>query len=541
MPDSIQQVANKLHLSDADYDVWGPDRAKISRASLQALEKAPPKGKLVLVSALTPTPAGEGKTTTSIGLAQGLAVTGRNAVVALREPSLGPVFGAKGGGAGGGKSTLHPSDDIDLHFTGDLHAVTSANNLLAAMIDNHLHFDLEPRLHPNRVLWRRVLDVNDRALRHVVTGVAPKNGLLREGHFDITAASEVMAALCLAETEDDLRARLSRMIIGFRRDGQPMTAGELGAAGSMLALLKDAMRPNLAQTMEGVPALIHGGPFANIAHGCSSVLATRFGLSRADYVVTEAGFAFDLGGEKFFDIKCRSAGLSPDAVVLVATVRALRHHGGGTPTDPNASAVEAGLDNLQKHIENVRTFGREPIVAINRFPTDTNAELDAIAQRCERVGARCVQANPFGGGGPGCTELADAVAGMCDTPSAPHTPLYELDQPFAEKISAIATKMYGATAAHLSADAQRDLALVRKLGLEDLPICVAKTQNSLSDDPKKRGRPVDFSIQVQRIRINAGSGFLVAMLGEISRMPGLSRQPAALGIDLTDGEITGRV
>jgi formate--tetrahydrofolate ligase len=536
----IAAVAADLGLERDEWDGWGPQRAKLTLAAALRPRKRAGEPKLVLVSAMTPTPAGEGKTTTSIGLVQGLHATGRNAVVCLREPSLGPVFGSKGGGTGGGQSRLHPADAIDLHFTGDLHAITSANNLLAAMVDNHLHQGASPVLHPARVVWRRVMDMNDRALREVVTGLGQGNGVVREAGFDITAASEVMAALCLATGEEDLRERLARMVVGFDTEGNAITAKDLGASGPMMAILHEALRPNLVQTMEGVPALVHGGPFANIAHGCSSALATRAGLGRADYVVTEAGFAFDLGGEKFLDIKCRQLGLAPAVVVVVATVRALRFHGGASDfAQPDAGAVERGLLNLAKHVENVRTFGLRPLVALNRRVGDEQAEIALVQRWGAEAGVPVVEADPFGSGGPGCTALADAVVEVASGPPTPVRFLYDLDSPVPDKIEAIAKAMYGAKGITLSKRARSDLQRIRKLGLTGLPVCVAKTQSSLSDDPSLRGRPQGFSVTVQEVRLNAGAGFLVVLLGDIMRMPGLPARPNALDINVVDGKIVG--
>ena len=536
---TMDEIAGKLGLQPNEWEGWGPNRAKIKLEAIDRVRSAGP-GRLVLVSAITPTPAGEGKTTTAIGLSQGLNHIGENVVVALREPSLGPLFGAKGGATGGGASSVHPLDAIDMHFTGDLHAITSANNVLAAMVDTHLHFGNEPRLHPQRILWRRVLDVCDRTLRNVVVGMGTGNGPVRETGFDITAASEVMAVLCLAQGIDDLKARLSRIIVGFSPKGAPITAADIGAVGAMAALLRDAARPNLAQTTEGVPAIIHGGPFANIAHGCSSVMATQLGLNRADWTITEAGFAFDLGGEKFFDIKCRSAGLNPAAVVMVATVRALRHHGGAKEFDhPNLDAVRSGIVNLEKHLENVQTFGPQPIVALNRFPTDSQDEIALIRERCAALGIAFAEADPFGTGGPGCATLAELVRERASNSSATFTPLYELTDPVKAKVTAVATKMYGATGVNFTKRADNDLKRVNRLGLTQLPVCIAKTQSSLSDDPSRRGRPTDFDVTVQEIRISAGAGFLVVLLGDINRMPGLPKRPAALNFDLVDGEIVG--
>ncbi len=536
----LEEVAASLGLENNEWDGWGPGKAKITLDAVTRERQRPTPAKLVLVSAITPTPAGEGKTTTAIGLSQGLAHIGENVMVALREPSLGPVFGAKGGATGGGLSSVHPADDIDLHFTGDIHAVTAAHNLLAAMVDNHLHSGLEPKIHPGRVLWRRVLDVCDRALRHVVSGLDGGNGPVRETGFDITAASEVMAVLCLADGAEDLKARLSRMVVAYGRNGQPVTAADVGAVGAMTALLRDALRPNLVQTTEGVPAVIHGGPFANIAHGCNSVMATRVGLARADWTITEAGFAFDLGGEKFFDIKCRSAGLDPTLVVLVATIRALRHHGGAHHETPDAEAVRKGLPNLQKHIENVAAFGKTPVVALNRFPTDAPDEIALVRECCEAAGVPFSEADPFGGGGPGCAALAELVRERAAAGSTPHRPMYSLDHSLQDKVRSVATTIYGASDVQFDGRALKNLRQLTKQGYADLPICMAKTQSSLSDDPKKRGRPTDFTVTVQEIRLAAGAGFLVVLLGAMVRMPGLPKRPSALDYDLVDGQIVGR-
>ncbi|MEN0061104.1 MAG: formate--tetrahydrofolate ligase [Myxococcota bacterium] len=540
---ALSDVAQSLGLSPEDYDLWGPERAKIRPDVLMRRRSREGQGRLVLVSAMTPTPAGEGKTTTSIGLAQGLSQLGDSVVTCLREPSLGPIFGVKGGGTGGGKSQLHPAVDINLHFTGDLHAVSAANNLLAAMIDNHLHFRLEPRLHPGRIQWRRVVDMNDRALRQIVVGLGgAKNGTTGERHFDITAASEVMAILCLADSVDDLRTRLGRILVGFDEGGKPVTADTLGATGGMLALLKDAMRPNLVQTSEGVPAIVHGGPFANIAHGCSSVLGTRLGLQLADWVITEAGFGFDLGAEKFFDIKCRSAGLDTAAVVLVATARALKHHGGAEADAygvPNPDRVAAGLGNLEKHLESVRHFGETPIVALNRRLEDTEEEIAVVRERCAELGVAFAVADPYGTGGPGCTDLARLVKQHAKTTDDPYRPVYTLEQPVEEKIAAIAKSIYGASGVAWTGAARTAANRARRLGYGDLPVCVAKTQSSLSDNPKLRNRPTDFEVTVRDLRINAGAGFLVALLGDVVRMPGLPKRPTAWDIDVVDGTIHG--
>jgi formate--tetrahydrofolate ligase len=542
-PRPIDAVAETLGLAAGAWRPWGGDVAKIDPACLATPRRRSGTPRLVLVSAITPTAAGEGKTTTSIGLAQGLARLGESVCLALREPSLGPVFGMKGGGTGAGRSQLVPSERINLHFTGDFHAITSAHNLLAALLDNHLYWGNALGIDPRRVLWKRVLDMNDRALRNVIVGLGgPGQGVPRETGFDITAASEVMAMLCLARDEDDLRARIERLLVGFTYDGAPVTAKDLGAAGAMLALLHDALWPNLVQTSEGVPALVHGGPFANIAHGCNSAIATRMALHCADWAITEAGFGFDLGAEKFFDIKCRSAGLDASAVVLVATVRALKLHG-GAPADalekPDPGAVERGLPNLEKHVENIRCFGERPVVALNRFDADRDDEIDVVRARCAGLGVSFAVSDHFGLGGEGAVELARAVREQASGASSPFRPLYRLEDPFPDKVLAVASRMYGARGVVLSKEAQRDLREVRRLGYEQLPVCIAKTPASLSDDPKLRNRPRDFDVTVRSIQINAGAGFLVALTGEILRMPGLPRRPLAESIDVRDGTIVG--
>lgn len=535
----IVEVARRLGLSEEELIPYGRLKAKVALSVTQK----PARGRLILVSALTPTDSGEGKTMTSISLAQGLCHLGETAALALREPSLGPVFGQKGGATGGGRASLVPSQDINLHFNGDFHAISAAHNLLAAVLDNHLHQGNRLGLDPRRTLWRRVLDLNDRALRHVMVGLGgPAEGVPRESGFDITPASEIMAILCLARDVADLRARLSRILVGLTYDKKPVTAAELKVVGSLLALLKDAMLPNLVQSVEGVPAFVHGGPFANIAHGCNSVLATRAALAHADWAITEAGFGFDLGGEKFFDIKCRSAELSPAAVVLVATAKALKRHGGvgkEALTQPSAEAVERGFGNLEKHIENVRAFGRTPIIAINRFPSDSTDELAAIRRACERQKVPCALLEGFARGGEGAAELATIVRDHADKVAPPVRTLYDLAEPVKQKMATIAKTMYGARAVHFSREAEQDLEQVRALGAEGLPLCVAKTQMSLSDDPKRVGRPEGFDIMVRRLILAAGAGFLVPLLGDIIRMPGLPASPQAERIDLIDGEIVG--
>jgi formate--tetrahydrofolate ligase len=527
-------------------DDWRPCDRRIAKVDPRVLARPRARtapARLVLVSAITPTPAGEGKTTTSIGLADALARLGERVCLALREPSLGPVFGMKGGGTGGGASRLVPAERIDLHFTGDFHAVTSAHNLLAALIDNHLHFGNALGIDPRRILWRRVLDVNDRALRNAIVGLGgPHEGMPRETGFDITAASEVMAMLCLAEDAEDLRARIDRLLVGFTFAGEPVTARGLHASGAMLALLRDALWPNLVQTREGTPALVHGGPFANIAHGCSSVLATRLALHGADWAVTEAGFGFDLGAEKFFDIKCRAAGLDAAAVVLVATVRALKLHGGASLEDlgrPDAAALRRGLANLDKHVENIRCFGEVPVVAVNRFASDAPEELDAVLARCAELGVPAAPTDHFARGGEGALALAREVVSHAERGARAFRPLYALDAPVPEKILAVARAMYGARGVAFTKAAKRDLADVERLGYAGLPVCIAKTPASLSDDPRLRGRPEGFEVSVRGIQIHAGAGFLVVLTGEILRMPGLPRRPRAESIDLRDGEIVG--
>ncbi|MDR1818103.1 MAG: formate--tetrahydrofolate ligase [Puniceicoccales bacterium] len=548
----ILEIARALGIAEKHLTLYGRDKAKVALAALKDAGTGSvaggaksgagtgKKSRLILVSALTPTPAGEGKTVTSIGLAQGLARLGKRAVLALRQPSMGPVFGRKGGAAGGGKSTVQPAREINLHFTGDFHAITAAHNLLAAAIDNQLHFKLTA-LAPDGVLWKRVLDANDRALRRIRLSVGAAEE--RAGGFDITAASEIMAVLCLAEDYDDLRARLNRLVVGFERDGTPVTAAEFRVTGAMLALLRDALLPNLVQSAEGVPAFVHGGPFANIAHGCNSVLATRMALAHGDYTVTEAGFAFDLGGEKFIDIKCRQSGLAPDAVVLVATIRALKMHG-GVPLEnlaaPDAGAVERGLANLARHVAAAQSFGRPVTVALNSFPTDSDAERDAVRAFCAAAGAGYARSDVFANGGEGGVELAQTVLDTLPAVTPPLEFTYPDDAPALEKIEAVATRFYGADGVVLQPEAGRKLALFENAGFGDLPVCIAKTQNSLSDDPKLLGAPRNFRITVRDFELAAGAGFLVALTGQMVRMPALPKIPSAEEIDLSaDGEITG--
>ena len=541
VPRPIAEVASDLGIAPEYLVPYGNDKAKIRLAARAASDRPP--GKLVLVSAITPTSAGEGKTTTSIGLAQGMAKLGQRVSLALREPSLGPTFGLKGGATGGGKSVLVPTADINLHFTGDFHAITSANNLLAAMVDNSIYHKNPLRIDARRVLWRRVIDLNDRALRNVVVGLGGKlQGVPRETGFDITAASEVMAVLCLAEDAEDLRQRLSRLLVAFTFKDEPVTAKDIGAVGAMVVLLKDALMPNLVQTGEGVPALVHGGPFANIAHGCNSVIATKMALAHSDWVITEAGFGFDLGAEKFFDIKCTSAGLDTAAVVLVATVRALKRHGGVLKADLDRSdpaAVERGLGNLRKHIENIRAFGEKPVVALNKFHSDSEDEIAIVRQACEEMGAPFAVSDIFARGGDGGTELAETLVAHAKHEKSPFKPLYDWSEPIKAKIDRVARTMYGASDVAYTKQAERELKRIEKFGYGELPVCMAKTPTSLSDDPKLAGRPQDFEITVRNFVVSAGAGFVVPLLGDIMRMPGLPVTPQATRMDLKDGEVEG--
>lgn len=537
----ILEVAAGLGVAEEHVVPYGRDKAKIHLDARESQRRSKEPARLILVSALTPTPAGEGKTTTTIGLSDALAKLGHNTCAALREPSLGPCFGIKGGGTGGGESRLTPSDDINLHFTGDFHAITAAHNLLSAAIDNHLHFGSDANLESRQITWPRVLDVNDRSLRQVVVGLGGRTmGQPRQGSFDITAASEVMAMLCLAEGPEDLRARIDRTLIGFDRDKQPVKAGALGATGAMLALLRDVVHPNLAQTNYGTPALVHGGPFANIAHGCNSVIATKTALHLADWVVTEAGFGFDLGAEKFFDIKCRSAGLKTSATVLVATVRALKMHGGRglkelSEVDPDA--VQRGLANLDKHIETARHFGQRPVIAVNRFADDADSEIAVIEQWASAQGVPFAACEHFARGPDGALDLARKVVETARSGEPAADTLYPLDVSVHDKVRAVAQKAYGARDVVFTSAAEKEIAQIDKLGYGELPICIAKTQSSLSDDPKRPGRPTDFDITVRSVKINAGAGFLVVLTGDVLRMPGLPRKPAYARIDLVDGVI----
>ena len=535
-----EKMAAVLGLDEQMIIPYGLDKAKVS---LQVLKERPCKGKLILVSALTPTPAGEGKTTVSIGLAQGMKAIGKNVCLALREPSMGPVFGRKGGATGGGASSITPGESINLGFTGDFPAITAANNLLAAVIDNALFYKTT-RLDQNKVTWKRVMDMNDRALRNIVIGLN-KNGVTREDGFNITPASEIMACFCLAEDRDDLRRRIDNIVVGFTADNEAVYAKEFGVTDSLLAILKDAINPNLVQSLEGVPAFVHGGPFANIAHGCNSVIATKMALACGDYAVTEAGFAFDLGAEKFLDIKCRQSGLSPDAIVIVATIRALKMHGGvdKKQLDPsNPEAVKRGLANLQAHIESAKLYKRPVTVAINLFEAfDTEEEIAAVKELCASMGVGCAVANVFGKGGEGSTELARLVIdSMENAENAPFECLYSLDIPVVERMATIARSIYGADGVVLTPAAKKKLALMEANGLTDLPICMAKTQNSLSDNANLPGRPTGFTITVRDFEIANGAGFLVALCGDIMRMPGLPKVPSACDIRVdADGNISG--
>jgi formate--tetrahydrofolate ligase len=539
----ITELARELKIAPEYLEPYGRDKAKVRPDALRAAGEERPVGKLILVSAITPTPAGEGKTTTSIGLAQGLCRIGKPAALALRQPSMGPVFGRKGGATGGGASRVEPSNTINLQFTGDFHAITAAHNLLAAAIDNRLHFgDID--LDPTRVLWKRALDMNDRALRHIVIGLGGSSqGVPRESGFDITAASEVMAILCLSDSSADLRSRLDRILVGYSASGQPVLAKALGVTGAMAAILNEAMMPNLVQTTESTPAFVHGGPFANIAHGCNSILATRMALATADYAVTEAGFAFDLGGEKFFDLKCRAGGFNPAAIVLVATVRALKMHGGvelGALKDSNPAAVERGLDNLAAHLDSAAHFGKPTVVAINQFGTDAPDEIKVVHDYCGGRGVPCATADVFGAGGGGAIDLAQKVVAAAAQPATPLKTLYPLEWSAERKIKQIARIMYGADDVNILPAAAAKIKKANKLGYGRLPICMAKTQDSLSDNPKLRGRPRGFTLTVRDIEIAAGAGFLVALTGEIVRMPGLPERPAAERIDVDqDGRIVG--
>ena len=539
----ITDVAAKLGISEDDIELYGKYKAKLSYDLIRRV-KDKKDGKLILVTAITPTPAGEGKSTTTVGLAQGLAKLGKKVIVALREPSLGPCMGIKGGAAGGGYSQVVPMEDINLHFTGDFHAITSAHMLLAAMLDNHIQQGNALNIDPRRIAWKRVVDMNDRELRNIVVGLGGKaHGVPRQDSFDITVASEVMAILCLASSLHDLKEHLAKIIVAYDYNGNPVTAGQIKAQGAMAALLKDAVKPNLVQTLENVPAIIHGGPFANIAHGCNSVMATQTGMKLADYTITEAGFGADLGAEKFFDIKCRYAGLKPDATVIVATVRALKMHGGVPKTDlktPNVEAVKKGLVNLEKHIENVKKFGVPCVVAINIFAQDTAEELEAVREHCAKHGVNVALSDVFAKGGEGGIDLAKEVIALADSGESKFAPIYPLDMSLKGKIETIAKEIYGADGVNYTKEADKALKEFEELGYGNLPICMAKTQYSFSDDPALLGRPSGFKITIRNCRIAAGAGFIVVLTGDVMTMPGLPKVPAAEKIDVTDdGVISG--
>lgn len=539
----IKEVAEKLGIAEDALSLYGNYKAKISAGQLEAL-KDKPDGKLILVTAISPTPAGEGKTTTSVGLVDALAAIGKKAVIALREPSLGPVFGIKGGAAGGGHAQVVPMEDINLHFTGDFHAIGVANNLLAALIDNHIHHGNALGIDSRRITWKRAVDMNDRQLRHIVDGLQGKvNGVPREDGFDITVASEVMAILCLSENITDLKNRLENIIIGYSFEGKPITAKDLKAGGAMAAVLKDAIHPNLVQTLEHTPALIHGGPFANIAHGCNSVLATKLALKYADYAVTEAGFGADLGAEKFIDIKCRTSGLRPSAVVLVATIRALKMHGGVAKSDlaeENVQAVVDGLPNLEKHLENIQdVYGLPAVVAINKFPLDTEAELQAVYDACQKRGVDVVISDVWANGGAGGKELAEKVVELAEGDNHFQF-VYNEEDSIETKLNKIVTKVYGGKGVRLTPAAKRELKQLEELGFSNYPICMAKTQYSFSDDAKKLGAPKDFVVTISQLKVSAGAGFIVALTGAIMTMPGLPKVPASEKIDVDkDGNISG--
>ena len=539
----IKEVAEKLGIAEDALSLYGNYKAKISAGQLEAL-KDKPDGKLILVTAISPTPAGEGKTTTSVGLVDALAAIGKKAVIALREPSLGPVFGIKGGAAGGGHAQVVPMEDINLHFTGDFHAIGVANNLLAALIDNHIHHGNALGIDSRRITWKRAVDMNDRQLRHIVDGLQGKvNGVPREDGFDITVASEVMAILCLSENITDLKNRLEKIIIGYSFEGKPITAKDLKAGGAMAAVLKDAIHPNLVQTLEHTPALIHGGPFANIAHGCNSVLATKLALKYGDYAVTEAGFGADLGAEKFIDIKCRTSGLRPSAVVLVATIRALKMHGGVAKSDlaeENVQAVVDGLPNLEKHLENIQdVYGLPAVVAINKFPLDTEAELQAVYDACQKRGVDVVISDVWANGGAGGKELAEKVVELAEGDNHFQF-VYNEEDSIETKLNKIVTKVYGGKGVRLTPAAKRELKQLEELGFSNYPICMAKTQYSFSDDAKKLGAPKDFVVTISQLKVSAGAGFIVALTGAIMTMPGLPKVPASEKIDVDkDGNISG--
>ena len=539
----IREIAEKLDITEDELELYGKYKAKLSDELIERVKDAP-DGKLILVTAINPTPAGEGKTTISVGLGEAFGQLGKKAVIALREPSLGPCFGIKGGAAGGGYAQVVPMEDLNLHFTGDFHAITSANNLLAALLDNHIQQGNELGIDPRQVVWKRCLDMNDRVLRNIVVGLGRKmDGMVREDHFVITVASEIMAVLCLADDMHDLKRRLGKIIVAYTYDGKPVTADDIKATGAMAALLKDALKPNLIQTLEHTPAIVHGGPFANIAHGCNSVRATKTALKLADYVITEAGFGADLGAEKFFDIKSRMAGLHPDAVVLVATVRALKYNGGVAKADlgeENLEALRKGIVNLEKHIENLQKYGVPVVVTLNSFVTDTKAETDYIEQFCKERDCEFALAKVWENGGKGGVELAEKVLKTIETKESHFKPLYADDLSLEEKIETIAKEIYGADGVTYAPAAAKELKHIADMGMSDFPVCMAKTQYSLSDDQTKLGRPSGFTINVREVYVSAGAGFVVAITGAIMTMPGLPKTPAAYGIDVDDnGVITG--
>ena len=538
----IVSVAQKLDIQADELELYGKYKAKISDEYRERI-KENENGKLILVTAINPTPAGEGKTTITVGLGEAFAKLNKKAVIALREPSLGPCFGIKGGAAGGGYAQVVPMEDLNLHFTGDFHAITSANNLLAALLDNHIQQGNELNIDTRQIVWKRCLDMNDRVLRNVVVGLGNKtDGFVREDHFVITVATEIMAVLCLADSMKDLKERLSRMIVAYDYSGNPVTAGQLKAVGAMAALLKDAIKPNMIQTLEHTPALVHGGPFANIAHGCNSVIATKTALKMADYVITEAGFGADLGAEKFFDIKCRAAGLKPDAVVLVATIRALKYNGGIAKAElntENLEALKAGIRNLEKHIENIQIYGVPVVVTLNAFVSDTEAEIAFVKEFVEAKGCEFSLAEVWEKGGEGGIELAKKVLNTLETKESHYKPLYESELPIREKIETIAKKIYGAGSVSYTGAALKQIEKIEAMGFGNLPVCMAKNQYSLSDDPTKLGRPEGFDINIREVYVSAGAGFVVALTGTIMTMPGLSKSPAAYGIDVENGQITG--
>ena len=539
----VTEIAKIVGIGDDYLESFGKYKAKVNYSLLS--ESKRPYGKLILVTAITPTPAGEGKTTTTIGLADGMRRIGKNCVVALREPSLGPVFGVKGGAAGGGYAQVVPMEDINLHFTGDFHAIGAANNLLAAMIDNHIYQGNQLNIDPRRITWHRCVDMNDRQLRFVTDGLGGRiNGTPREDGFDITVASEIMAVFCLADSISDLKARLSRIVIGYTYDEKPVTAGDIGAVGAMAALLKDALKPNLVQTLEGTPAFVHGGPFANIAHGCNSIIATKMAMRLSDYTITEAGFGADLGAEKFLDIKCRIGNLCPSAVVIVATVRALKMHGGAAKSEleeEDLNSLKAGVPNLLRHVSNIKNVYKLPsVVAVNRFPTDTDAEIELIINECKKLGVNVVLSTVWADGGRGGEALAREVVRLCDEEQADFTFSYETELSIPEKIEAIVKKIYGGEEINILPSAMKQIATLEKYGYDRLPVCMAKTQYSFSDDMTKLGAPTGFTVTIKNVRVSAGAGFIVVLTGDIMTMPGLPKSPAALKIDVDDdGRITG--